>query len=134
MESLPDEAKAARRLLVFDGVGAKDSEPRISVSGGKQLVQQLQVYAEGRGDLEVQVRSGGGDGLYFSRIGVEAVWFHAIKRRPADAHAGRVTAGGLVAPFHSPLDDMRWITREAMAREVGIGMGVARAWFVEFGA
>lgn len=133
VENLPDEAKAVKRLFVFDGVGAKDSDPRISVNGGEELVKQLQAYAEGREDLRVRVRSGGGDGLYFVRIGVETVWFHATKRRPAGASAGRVTAGGLAAPFHSPIDDMRWITREAMAREVGIGMDIVTGWIAEFG-
>ena len=37
------------------------------------------------------------------------------------------------APFHSPIDDMRWITREAMARDVEIGMDLMREWLAEFG-
>ena len=134
VENLPDEAKAVKRLFVFDGVGAKDSDPRISVNGGEELVKQLQAYAEGREDLQVRVRSGGGgDGLYFVRIGVETVWCYTTKRPPVGASAGRVTAGGLAAPFHSPIDDMRWISREAMAREVGIGMDIVKAWISEFG-
>jgi aminopeptidase YwaD len=134
VENLPDEAKAVKRLFVFDGVGARDSEPRLSVNGSEELVKQLQAYAKGREDVQVRVHSGGGgDATYFVRIGVETVWLHAAKRRPAGAGAGRVTAGGLAAPFHSPIDDMRWITREAVAREVGIGMDIVKGWIAESG-
>ncbi|NLW49830.1 MAG: M28 family peptidase [Candidatus Brocadiaceae bacterium] len=129
VENCPDEAKAVRHLLVFDGVGAKDSDPRIAVNGGERLVTQLRTYAEGRDDLVVREQAGGGgDGLYFVRAGVETVWVHATKRRPAAPDGQRVVAGGLAAPFHSPIDDMRWITREAMAREVGIGMDIVSEW------
>jgi len=124
VENCRDEAEKVKRLLVFDGVGAENSEPRISVCGGEALQEKARAYAErrgGGGKFKVRTR-GGGDGLYFVRIGVETVWVCAAS-----------PGGRLAAPFHSPIDDMRWIGREAMAREVEIGMGLLKEWCAEFG-
>lgn len=132
-ENCRDEALKIKRLLIFDGVGAKESEPQISVRGGDALVQRLQAYAEKQGGVRFRVRTGGGgDGTYFVPLNIETIWVHATRGRFGDLYGREGRTGGLAAPFHSPIDDMRWITREAMAREVELGMGLVNEWLGEF--
>ncbi len=123
VENCRDEAQNVKRLLVFDGVGVEDAEPRITAWGGEQLAGKVQGYVQKQGGMAFRAGTGGGgDASYFVPIGVEAVWVCAA-----------APGGGLAAPFHSPIDDMRWIGREALARYVEIGMGLMKEWFVEFG-
>jgi len=135
VENCTDEAGKIKRLLIFDGVGAKESDPRISVRGGEQVIERVRAYAEDRGGVNFRVRTGwgGGDGAYFSEVDVDTIWVSASRWKMGDLYGREGRAGGLAAPFHSPIDDMRWIGREAMAREVQIGMDLMKDWLDEFG-
>jgi len=134
VENRTDEAKKVNRLLVFDGVGVKQSDPQIMVWAGEPLVEKVRAYAEERGDVKVMAgRGGGGDATYFVPLGVEAVWVSASRWRLGDLYGREDHQWKAAAPFHSPIDDMRWIGREAMAREVAIGMDLMKDWLHEFG-
>jgi len=134
VENCGDEAKKVKRLLVFDGVGAAKADPEIMAWGGPELTPKVQAYAEKRGAVKFRPGTGGGgDATYFVPIGVEAVWVSASRWRLGDLYGREDHGWRSAAPFHSPIDDMRWITREAMAREVEIGMGLMKEWMAEFG-
>jgi len=116
-----EEAQSVKRLLVFDVVGVKDSQPRISVCGSEELQSQVGAYAEKRGGVTFIVRTrGGGDASSFVPIGVDAVSIGAATegRRP---------------PTHSPIDDMRWLTREKLAECVDVGTELVKEWMAAFG-
>jgi len=134
VENCRAEALQVRRLLVFDGVGARDSDPQIMVRGGEELVEGVRAYTEGQGGMKFMVRTGGGgDATYFVPLGIEAVWVSASRWRRGDLFGREDQHWRAAAPFHSPVDDMRWIEREAMARDVEIGMGLMKQWLEEFG-
>jgi hypothetical protein len=99
-----DEAREIKRLLVFDAVGVAGKAASITAWGG----------AAGRG-------TPGGDAGSFSPIGTESVWVSVSDWRTA-------------APFHSPLDDMRWIGREPLTDVVEIGVALLNEWARELGA
>ena len=133
-ENCTDEAKKVERLLVFDGVGVKESDPQIMVWAGERLVEKVQAYAAERGDVKVMTgRGGGGDATYFVPLGVEALWVSASRWQLGDLYGREDHQWKAAAPFHSPIDDMRRIGREAMAREVAIGMDLIKDWLDEFG-
>jgi hypothetical protein len=130
-QNCADEAKKVKVLLVFDGAGAKDADPDIMVWGGEALQRMARAYAEKRGGTRARPGSGGaGDATYFLPLGVEAIWVYESRWRRDGLYTRKGIGDGLAAPFHSPIDDMRWITREALARDVEIGMGLLKEWLV----
>lgn len=130
----PDEVRKVRRLLVFDGVGAKESDPEITVWGGGELMEAVRAFAGKRQATRFLAGSGGaGDATYFLQAGVEAVWVSATRWRLGDLYGREDRQWMPAAPFHSPIDDMRWIAPQAMARDVGIGMELLQEWSAEFG-
>jgi aminopeptidase YwaD len=130
----PHEARNVRRMLGFDGSGARDSDPQITVWGGEALTQSVRAFAEKREAVKVTTSTGGaGDATAFLPLGVEAVWASASRWRRGDLYGREDNAWKAAAPFHSPIDDMRWIRPEAMARDVQLGMDLLQEWLVEFG-
>ena len=117
-----DEARRIKRLLVFDAVGVKGMDPSITAWGGKEMVEGVRALAERRPGVRFKAGKGSasGDASSFSPIGTESVWVSASDWSKA-------------APFHSPLDDMRWIGREALAEDVEIGVALLKEWMREFG-
>lgn len=133
VENCRDEARKVKRLLVFDGVGVEEADPEITAWGGEQLLEKVRAYAEKRGGVKFKAGTGGGgDATYFVPIGVESVWVSASRWRLGDLYGREDHQWRSAAPFHSPIDDMRWIGREAMAREVEIGMELMEEWLGEF--
>ena len=133
-ENCTDEARAVKRLLVFDGVGTGESDPELTVWGGEALQQAARAYAETFDGMRVKEGGGGGgDATYFVPLGVEAVWVSESRWRLGDLWGREDQSWRAAAPFHSPIEDMRWITRDAMARDVEIGMDLVKQWLAEFG-
>lgn len=120
VKEYPDEAKKVKRLLVFDGAGVRDVEPEITVWAEKKLIDDVRAFAEKRPGVKVSVGkgSGGGDASAFVPIGVESMFVSASNWSKA-------------APFHSPIDDMRWIGRQDLARYVEIGVALVKEWMSE---
>jgi aminopeptidase YwaD len=134
VENHPDEVKEVKRFLVFDAVGARESDPELRVWGGDRLMDAVRAWGEGQGDVRVLAGSGGaGDATHFLRAGVEAVWVTAARWRTGDLYGREDRQWRPAAPFHSPLDDMRWIDRDAMGRAVEVGLDLVRQWCAEFG-
>jgi Iap family predicted aminopeptidase len=118
-----DEARQIKRLLMFDGVGVKGAALSLTAWGGKEMVAGVRAFAAGRPGVRFEAGKGPalGDAGSFWAIGTESVWVS-------------VSDWSKAAPFHSPLDDMRWIGREALAEAVEIGVAMLNEWMRELGA
>jgi hypothetical protein len=118
-----DEARRIKRLLMFDSVGVKGTNPSLTAWGGKTMVAGVQAFSAGRPGVRFEVGTGSapGDAGSFWTIGIESVWVS-------------VPDWSKAAPFHSPLDDMRWIGRETLAEDVEIGAAMLHDWMREFAA
>jgi aminopeptidase YwaD len=118
-----EEARRIKRLMMFDSVGVKGTNPSITAWGGKEMVEGVRAFAQGRPGVRFEAGTGSapGDASSFWPIGVESVWVS-------------VSDWSKAAPFHSPLDDMRWIGREALAQDVEIGVAMLQEWMREFAA
>jgi hypothetical protein len=134
-ENHPDDISAVKRFLVFDAVGARESDPEIRVWGGDRLMDSMHAWGETQEDVRVLPGSGGaGDATHFIRAGVESVWVTAARWRSGDLYGREDRGWKPAAPFHSPIDDMRWIESDPMARAVEVGVSLVREWCAEFGA
>ena len=116
------EARRIKRLMVFDMVGVKGLALALTAWGGPQLAASVRSFAEKTPGVTADIREGPPetDAKAFGPLGTDAVWVAAANWSKA-------------APFHSPLDDMRWIGREELARSVEAGVALLKAWLTEFG-
>jgi aminopeptidase YwaD len=134
VENYPDAAKRVERILMFDGVGARESDPQIWAAGSNDAVEAARGYAERRGGVRFTIEAAGrGDARSFTRIGADSVQVQASRWRLGNLYGREDLGWSFAAPIHSPIDDMRWIERESMAWAVEIGMGLLQAWFSSLG-
>ena len=117
----PDEIRQLKRTLVFDGVGAVGRVPRMTAWGSDALKENVRGFAERMGAVfRAGTGRGGGDSSSFVPVGIESI---GVGSAPAP--------GSERVPFHSPMDDMRWIGRKELAAYVELGCALVNEWLEE---
>ncbi len=112
VRACPQELERVELVLNMDGIGLRGSHPKLVVYGGEELRARVATFAAGEPGVDVATGSGGGaDVGAFRERGIDCVWLRS---------EGGASTDYAASAYHSPLDDMRWVDRAALEREVDL--------------